>query len=112
MSKHRLPLDSLKWTPLTEVYRFVCEQTGDRRLAAQDLTDAMANDRVRSMRRNLRTYLLGRAGTRTAAGIILGDGVPIRWLDRRVAVQTQGSPPAGAPLVTPSCRRRTLNRFH
>jgi hypothetical protein len=54
MSKHRLPLDSLKWTPLIEVHRFVCEQTGDRRLAAQDLTDAMANGRVRSMRRRVR----------------------------------------------------------
>ena len=51
MSKRRLPLDSPNWTPLTEVHRFVCEQTGDRRLAAQDLTDAMANGRVRSMRR-------------------------------------------------------------
>ena len=53
MSKRRLPLDSPNWTPLTEVYGFVCKRTGDRRLAAQDLTDAMANDRVRSMRRNL-----------------------------------------------------------
>ena len=48
-----MPLDSPNWTPLTEVHRFVCEQTGDRRLAAQDLTDAMANDRVRSMRRQV-----------------------------------------------------------
>jgi hypothetical protein len=54
MSKHCLPLDSLKWTPLTEVHRFVCEQTGDRRLAAQDLIDAMANGRVRSMRRRVK----------------------------------------------------------
>ena len=53
MSKHRLPLESPNWTPLTEVHRFVCEQTGDRRLAAQDLTDAMANGRVRSMRRQV-----------------------------------------------------------
>ena len=40
MSKHRLPLDSPNWTPVTED-RLVCERTGDRRLAAQDLTDAM-----------------------------------------------------------------------
>ena len=40
MSKHRLPLESPNWTPVTED-RFVCERTGDRRLAAQDLTDAM-----------------------------------------------------------------------
>jgi hypothetical protein len=53
MRKRPLPLDSPKWTPLTEVHRFVCERTGDRRLAAQDLTDAMANDRVRSMRRQV-----------------------------------------------------------
>ena len=53
MSKRPLPLDSPNWTPLTEVHRFVCEQTDDRRFAAQDLTDAMANDRVRSMRRQV-----------------------------------------------------------
>jgi len=53
MRKRRLPLDSPNWTPLTEVHHFVCEQTGDRRLAAQDLTDAMANGRVRSMRRQV-----------------------------------------------------------
>ena len=52
MSK-RLPLDSPNWTPLTEVHRFLCEQKGDRRFAAQDLTEAMANDRVRSMRRQV-----------------------------------------------------------
>ena len=54
MSKHRFPPDSPNWTPLNEVHRFVCEQTGDRRLAAQDLTDAMANGRVRSMRRRVK----------------------------------------------------------
>ena len=53
MSKRPLPLDSPNWTPLTEVHRFVCGQTGDRRLADQDLTDAMANGRVRSMRRQV-----------------------------------------------------------
>jgi hypothetical protein len=47
------PLDSPNWTPLTEVHRFVCEQTGDRRLADRDLTDAMASGRVRSMRRRI-----------------------------------------------------------
>ena len=30
MRKRRLPLDSPNWTPLTEVHRFVCEQTDDR----------------------------------------------------------------------------------
>jgi hypothetical protein len=51
MSKRRLPLDSPNWRPLTEVHRFVCEQTGDRRLANRDLTNAMADGRVRSMAR-------------------------------------------------------------
>jgi hypothetical protein len=53
MRKRRLPLDSPNWTPLTEVHRFLCEQTGNRSFAAQDLTDAMANDRVQSMRRQV-----------------------------------------------------------
>ena len=51
MIKRPLPLDSRNWTPLTKVHRIVCEQTDDRRIAAQDLTDAMANGRVRSRRR-------------------------------------------------------------
>jgi hypothetical protein len=53
MSKRRLPLDSPNWTPLTEVHRFVREQTDDCRLADRDLTNAMANGRVRSMRRRV-----------------------------------------------------------
>lgn len=53
MSKHRLPLDSPNWMPLIEVHRFVCEQTGDPRLANRDLMNAMANNSVRSMRRAL-----------------------------------------------------------
>jgi hypothetical protein len=51
MRNRRLPLDSPNWTPLTEVHRFVCEQTGDRRLANRDLTNAMADGRLRSMAR-------------------------------------------------------------
>ena len=58
--------------PLTEVHYFVSKQTGDRRLAARDLTDAMANDRVRSMRRQVDRLLRRQAGTRTAAAVILG----------------------------------------
>ena len=53
MIKRPLPLDSRNWTPLTKVHRIVCEQTDDRRIAAQDLTDAMANGRVRSRRRRV-----------------------------------------------------------
>jgi hypothetical protein len=53
MSKRRLLLDSQDWTPLTEVHRFVSEQTGDSRFADRDLTDRMANGQVRSMRRRV-----------------------------------------------------------
>ena len=53
MNKRSLPLDSPNWTPLTEVHRFVCEQTGDRRFADRDLIDAIVNGRVRSMRRRI-----------------------------------------------------------
>ena len=51
MSKRRLPLDSLDWTPFDVLHPLVRAQTGDRRFADEDLTDAMANGRVRSMRR-------------------------------------------------------------
>ena len=53
MRKRRLPLDSPNWTPLDELHPLVCAQTGDRRFADRDLTDAMATDRVRSMRRRV-----------------------------------------------------------
>ena len=54
MRKRRLPLvDSPNWTPLDDLHLLVCAQTGDRRLADRDLTDAMATDRVRSMRRRV-----------------------------------------------------------
>jgi hypothetical protein len=53
MSKRRLPLDSPNWTPLDDLHPLVCAQTGDRRFADRDLTDAMATDRVRSMRRRV-----------------------------------------------------------
>ena len=53
MRKRRLSLDSPNWTPLDELHPLVCAQTGDRRFADRDLTDAMATDRVRSMRRRV-----------------------------------------------------------
>jgi hypothetical protein len=53
MSKRRLPLDSPDWTPFDVLHPLVCPQTGDRRFADRDLTDAMANGRVRSMRRRI-----------------------------------------------------------
>jgi hypothetical protein len=53
MSKRRLPLDSPDWTPFDVLHPLVCAQTGDRRFADRDLTDAMANGRVRSMRRRV-----------------------------------------------------------
>jgi hypothetical protein len=53
MSKRRLPLDSPDWTPFDVLHPLVCAQTGDRHFADRDLTDAMANGRVRSMRRRI-----------------------------------------------------------
>jgi hypothetical protein len=53
MSKRPLPLDSPNWTPFDELHPLVCAQTGDRGLADRDLTDALANDGVRSMRRRV-----------------------------------------------------------
>ena len=53
MSKRHFLLDSPNWTPLGNLHPLVCEQTGDRRFADRDLTDAMANGRVRSMRQRV-----------------------------------------------------------
>ena len=53
MSKRPLRLDSPDWMPLDVLHPLICEKTGDRRLADRDLTDAMANGRVRSMRRRI-----------------------------------------------------------
>jgi hypothetical protein len=53
MSKRRLLLDSPDWTPLDDLHPLVCAQNGDNRFADRDLTDAMMNGRVRSMRRRV-----------------------------------------------------------
>ena len=53
MSKRPLPLDSPKWTPFAVLHPRLCEQTGSRRCADRDLTEAMANGQVRSMRRRI-----------------------------------------------------------
>jgi len=53
MSKRRLPLDSPNWTPFDVLHPLVCAQTGNRRFADRELTDAMASGRVRSMRRRV-----------------------------------------------------------
>ena len=47
----KLPLDSPEWLPVADAHRVLCQRTGDRHLAAQDLTKAMADDHVPSMRR-------------------------------------------------------------
>jgi hypothetical protein len=48
-----LPLDSPDWTPFDVLHPLICAQTGNRRFADRDLTDAMASGRVRSMRRRV-----------------------------------------------------------
>ena len=53
MSKRPLRLDSPDWMPLDVLHPLVCAQTGDRRFADRDLTDAMAKGLVRSMRRRI-----------------------------------------------------------
>jgi hypothetical protein len=54
MNKKRpLPLNSPNWTPFKVLHPLVRRQTGDRRFADQDLTDALATGQVRSMRRRI-----------------------------------------------------------
>jgi hypothetical protein len=47
----KLPLDSPEWLPDADAHRVLCQRTGDRHLAAQDLTKVMADGDVPSMRR-------------------------------------------------------------
>jgi hypothetical protein len=91
------PLDSPNWTPLTEVHRFVCEQTGDRRLAARDLTDAMANDRVRSMRRQVERFYDDEPERELLPPSFWATEYRLEgWFDELLGRRTQGSPRAAA----------------
>jgi hypothetical protein len=50
----RFPLDSPNWTPIVNAHRSLCGLTGNRELAAKDLTNALADRDVPSMRRCFR----------------------------------------------------------
>src|SRR5262249_12422775 len=47
----RFPLDSPNWTPIVNAHQSLCGLTGNRQLAAKDLTNALADRDVPSMRR-------------------------------------------------------------
>jgi hypothetical protein len=54
MNKKRpLPLKSPNWTPFGVLHPLICEKTGDRRFADRDLTEALANGWVQSMRQRV-----------------------------------------------------------
>jgi len=55
MSKRprKLRLDDLRWLPLDQAHERRRQQTGDRHLAARDLTDALADGRLRCMARRI-----------------------------------------------------------
>jgi hypothetical protein len=47
----RFPLDSPNWIPIVNAHQSLCGLTGNRQLAAKDLTNALADRDVPSMRR-------------------------------------------------------------
>ena len=47
----RFPLDSPNWIPIVNAHQSLCGRTGNRQLAAKDLTNALADRDVPSMRR-------------------------------------------------------------
>src|SRR5215813_14197721 len=47
----RFPLDSPNWIPIVNALQSLCDRTGNRQLAANDLTNALADRDVPSMRR-------------------------------------------------------------
>ena len=55
MAQAQSPLDSPNWMPIAEAHRLLCGLTGNRHMAAKDLTDAMMAEeddkRVPAMRR-------------------------------------------------------------
>jgi hypothetical protein len=48
-------LDDTRWRPVREEYKLISDLTGHPQLALVDLNEALANGRVRFMRRHLRT---------------------------------------------------------
>jgi hypothetical protein len=51
----KLPLDDPRWIPIAAAHRYRRQQTGDRELAARDVTEAMADGRLPCMRRRIGT---------------------------------------------------------
>ena len=51
--REKLLFDDPRWSPVVELHKLLSQRTGDPRLAAFDLTAALANNRLRCMRRNL-----------------------------------------------------------
>src|SRR5262249_59586698 len=63
----RFPLDSPNWIPIVNALQSLCDLTGNRQLAAKDLTNALADRDVPSMRR----YFSGRRQSPAVGAVLL-----------------------------------------
>ena len=71
MVRRRFPLDSPNWIPIVNALQSLCDLTGNRQLAAKDLTNALADRDVPSMRR----YFWGfRQSPPVGAVLLVPDG--------------------------------------
>jgi hypothetical protein len=66
----RFPLDSPNWIPIVNAHQSLCGLTGNRQLAAKDLTNALADRDVPSMRR----YFSGWRSPPVGAVLLEPDG--------------------------------------
>src|SRR6516165_3532809 len=88
----RFPLDSPNWIPIVNALQSLCDLTGNRQLAAKDLTNALADRDVPSMRR----YFSGWRQSPPVGAVLLepdGELLPAAyWTEHEVRGWSEGSP--------------------
>ena len=87
----RFPLDSPNWIPIVNALQSLCDLTGNRQLAAKDLTNALADRDVPSMRR----YFSGWRESPPVGAVLLepdGELLPAAyWTEHEVRGWSEGS---------------------
>lgn len=87
----RFPLDSPNWIPIVNALQSLCDLTGNRQLAAKDLTNALADRDVPSMRR----YFSGWRQSPPVGAVLLepdGELLPAAyWTEHEVRGWSEGS---------------------
>ena len=90
-----LPLDDMRWIPVTQIAERLIPLIGDKTRVAQDLTKAVASKKVRCMRRIVK----GPADDATQPAIELKQRIPGATLVTRSSDGTLSAEPFFGPLV-------------